>query len=219
MLGVVRRFQLTIVLLVILLVVAIGTRTHFAPLAPSLRRGLGFAPWHLLHGKWLGLFTSVFLTIGGATFYASMIMLALSVGAAESVYGSSTALALFWGCHLTTLLAASLLLAIPLHQMNYYPGTVLVTASDVGPSAGYYGCLAAACVALKGKKRNFAVLAILALLGLRLVRSLVQLPEQGHLLSADLAHVIAFTLGASAALYLLPRGWLALAKTDESGTL
>ncbi len=190
-----RPFPFTVLMLAILIGVAIWTRTHTGAIAPSIRRSLGFSPLHLARGEWTRLLSCVFFTVGGVKFYASAVMLAIGVGAAERLYGTKQAFALFWGIHLGTLLIASLLVAIPLHAMDVYRGSVLASARDVGPSAGYYGCLGSACAAIPTRWRVVVIASILTIFAIRLVWSLVTIPDNGRAMSADLAHMIAFPIG------------------------
>ncbi len=202
MLRLLRPFPFTIVMFVALVSVAVWTRSHVGPLSPSTRRALGFAPLHIPKGEWVRLLSCTFFTAGGLSFYASAIMLAGSLGAAEKLYGTGRAMALFWGIHLVTLLLASLLLSLPLHALDFYRGTLLASARDVGPSAGYYGCLGAACHALPGKWRISLILVILVVLVSRLLWSVVTVPDHGRVMSANLSHLIAFPLG------ILAAGWI-----------
>ena len=188
-------FPFTIVMLFIMIAVGIWTRTHRDSLSQLIRRSRGFAPLHLSRGEWTRLFSSVFFTMGGRSFYASVIVLALSVGAAEKVYGTGPAIALFWGIHLATLLIASFLLAIPLHRLRFFRGRLLASARDVGPSAGYYGCLGASAIAIPVRWRVIVIGGIAAILVARLIWSVVTIPDRGRAMSADVAHLLAFPIG------------------------
>jgi len=102
----------------------------------------------------------------------------------------------FWGFHLATLLMESLFIVLPLHQTGAALGAALLVAHDVGPSAGYFGCLGLACARFPNRHgAGLAGLLILAGSGL----ALFQLSGVGQdatvKLSADLAHLIAFPLG------------------------
>jgi hypothetical protein len=141
----------------------------------------------------------VFFTIGGTKLYASVAMLAVSVGAAEKVYGTSRTFAMFWGIHLATLLIASVALVLPLHLLETYRGTLLANVRDVGPSAGYYGCAGAVCVAIPERWRIAVIGFVLTILALRLTWSMITIPDHGRAISADLAHIIAFPLGIAVA--------------------
>jgi hypothetical protein len=74
-------------------------------------------------------------------------------------------------------------------------GDLLYSVRDVGPSAGYYGCLGFA-LANTSSRRATTVGGVALLLILRLASSGYHLPNAGHILAADLAHVVAFPIGA-----------------------
>jgi hypothetical protein len=205
MIRFIRPFPFTILMLLILVAAAIWSRTHRGPLAPSIRQDVGFAPLHLPRGDWIKLFSCVFLTMGGKKFYASALMFGISVGATEKLYGTKSASVLFWTIHLVTLLIASLLVAIPLHAMDFYRGTLLANAGDVGPSAGYYGCLGAACAGIPFRWRAPLIGGVIAILSARLIWSFVTIPDHGRAMSADLSHLIAFPLGLLFATKMLIR--------------
>jgi hypothetical protein len=92
-----------------------------------------------------------------------------------------------------------LLVTLPLHLVNSALGTALFVARDVGPSAGYVGCLGLVCARLPRPWRYISSAAIWGSLIVVLL-----LPAQvGHdavaKITADLAHAIAFPLGWGAA--------------------
>jgi hypothetical protein len=192
---VLRLLPFTFAMLTALVGSAIWTRTHLGPLSTSSRRHVGFAPLHLPSGNWMRLFSSVFFTVGGSSFYTSAAMLAGAAGTAEIVYGTASTTLLFWGIHLATLLLLSVLFAIPLHALDFYRGTLVARAQDVGPSAGYYGCLGSVCSASPEVWRIAVTGVILVFLLARLVWSFVRTPDDGRAISADLSHIIAFPLG------------------------
>lgn len=171
------------------------TKTHKESLSPTLFASVGFAPLHLLEGRWFRMLTSVFFTAGGAGFYVSFVMLLLSVGMAEIRCGTWRTALIFWCIHLASLLLGSFLLALPLHLLRVYQGMLLATAHDVGPSAGYYGCLGAACNSHSHDWRVPVIGLVLVFLTARLVWSLARLAEHGRDLSSDVSHLIAFVLG------------------------
>lgn len=121
-------------------------------------------------------------------------MMTFAVGLAEWLAGSIRTLFTFWGIHLVTLLAESWLIAWPLHQWGDTEARMLAYARDVGPSAGYFACLGLACALLHGKWRwSAGIIWVGLLIALFLPASSIE--EQAVKLSADLAHLIAFSLG------------------------
>ena len=195
MLHFLKTFPFTLLMCGILIAVALWTRTHAGPLDSDTRHSVGFSALHLPRGDWGKLFSSVFFTVGGVAFYASLAMLALGVGAAERSFGTWRTVALYWGIHLVTLVSTSLLITLPLRAFENYRGTLIAEAVDVGPSAGYYGCLGAACWMLPMRWRLIVVAGVVFILAARLTWSLVAIPDHGRAIAADLAHIIAFPLG------------------------
>lgn len=175
---------------------ALLTNTHTDNLAPHWLNRLGFAPADVWFLRWERLFTSALVTSGGWVFWQALGMVALAVGAAEWLAGTKRAIATFWGVHLATLLLESLLVALPLHQLGVAGGTALLVARDVGPSAGYFGCLGLACARFP-RQRWSQVAGVLIIFSL--IWTLFQPPRPGQdnivKLFADLAHLIAFPLG------------------------
>ena len=175
-----RRVPFTTGMLIALIVAGIYGRTHVGPLAVGVERTVGYSIRLFLDGDWYRLFAAVFFTVGGWRFYASLAMLTLGSGIVEYVFGTGRAWLTFFAVHVATLAVVAVAVAMPLAWLDTARGELLMTARDVGPSAGYYGCLG---------------LAVLLVLAARLSWSTVLLPEQGRLMSADLAHVVAFGLG------------------------
>jgi hypothetical protein len=138
-------------------------------------------------------------TVGSSAIYVSMIMMAVSVGFAEWVYGTLRAALLFWVGHIVAILIVSLVISVPVHVVDHSRGMLLVTAYDVGPSAGYYCCLGAAVVAVSSRWKRLLVGFMLAVLLGRAIVSFVNVPEQGRSMAADAAHIAAFLFGMAAA--------------------
>ena len=191
-----RRLSFTLIMLTALLAGALATNTHTDDLSPHWLNRLGFAPADIWFLRLERLFTSALITSGGWVFWQAVGMVALAVGAAEWLAGTKRTVATFWGVHLVTLLIESLLIAWPLHQWGTSLGATLVVARDVGPSAGYFGCLGltGACFP---KKRWGQVAGLFVFSSL--VWTILQPPCAGQndavKLFADLAHLIAFPLG------------------------
>lgn len=201
-----RRIPFTIAMVAIVAGVALATATHLDRLQPALLKRLGFAPLHLHAGDVARLVTSAFLTAGGAAFYRSLAMLAVCAGWAEWRLGTRRAAIAFWGVHLATLLVESFALAIPFHRLNVWWGKLLATELDVGPSAGYYGCLGLAIQSITPIRRRRLGLGTLGILIARLIWSILNGPGRHGPLSADVAHLIAFPLGIVAGRLLARKG-------------
>ena len=198
----VRRFPFTLLMLAALGTTAVFTNTHMVSLTNEWLELLGYAPNDLWLFNWERLVTSALVTFGKSVFWQAMGMIVLAVGAAERLTGTKRTAVTFWGAHLTTLLTGSLLVALPLHLTGNAAGTALVFARDVGPSAGYYGCLGLVSRRLPRPWQWLSGMAVLV----GLIVTLFQAPKVGQdtavKLAADMAHLIAFPLG------WLSGGWL-----------
>jgi membrane associated rhomboid family serine protease len=189
-----KRYPFTLAMVLIVMAIGVATATHLDRLNWALRERFGFAPFHLPEGKLVRLVTSAFLTAGGSTFYVSLAMLAVCVGLSEKRAGTWRTLLTFWGVHLATLAFASLVLTIPLHRFDVWPGKLLAAEHDVGPSAGYYGCLGLVCQKQPAQRRRWLFAIVGVILVGRLVWTAVA-PHPDSPLGADIAHLIAYPLG------------------------
>ncbi len=189
------RFPFTLVMLVVLGATAVFTNTHLSSLTEGWLARLGYSPRDLWLFHWERLFTSALVTFGKGVFWQAAGMITLAVGAAEWLAGTKRTTLTFWGVHFTTLLGESLLVALPLYLSGSTIGTALILARDVGPSAGYFGCLGLASRRLSRPWQWLSGTAVL----IGLFWTLFQSPKVGQdaaaKLAADLAHLIAFPLG------------------------
>jgi hypothetical protein len=123
----------------------------------------------------------------------------LAVGVAEWLAGTRQAALTFWGVHLATLLVQSLPIVVPLHALGSSLGAALYLARDAGPSAGSFGCLGLACARLP-RPWCWAD-GGLVLAGLGTVFLVAWFTGQDTVVvSADMAHLLAFPLGWFSAL-------------------
>ncbi len=136
-----RKYPFTIVMLILLVLAGIYGRSHLGELDAVLHEQAGYSPRHLWEGQLHRIFTSLLFTAGGRRFYASLLMFALSVGWIEREYGTRGAMLTFFGVHVATQLILAVAVAGPLVGLGTDHGRFLLEARDVGPSAGYYGCL------------------------------------------------------------------------------
>jgi hypothetical protein len=190
-----RRFPFSGVMSFALLAVAIWSSTTHRALGQPATEQLGFAGAHLAAGEWHRLVTSVFLTHGGGVFWRSWIASSAFTALAERRWGSWRTAGLFWGGHLWAVLFVTLGVAAPLYQAGSREGMLLFTASDVGPSAGYWTCIGAIVAVLPVNRRwPIGVLIALALAAMLTVgwRTLATAPDQ---VVADAAHLVAFLSG------------------------
>lgn len=203
MLSALKSIAFTMTMAVLMIIAGLRIGSHRGPASPELFERVGFSPWHLIRGPFLRVLRSAFYTAGGAAFYISLLMLIFCVSITERVFGNWQTAGLFWSSHLITLLVTSFCIAIPLHRMRIGRGALLATAHDVGPSAGYYGCLGAYCHSLDTLWRVPLIGLILASLGMRVVWSSIHAKDHGRNLSADVSHAVAFPLGVGLAQFLL----------------
>ncbi|MDD5216591.1 MAG: hypothetical protein PHN49_12325 [Candidatus Omnitrophica bacterium] len=193
-----RFFPFTVVLLFALTVIAFLTETHIGRLSAGWLEHLGFAPQDLWRGHWERLLTSALVTESARAFWQAFLMIVLAVGTLEYAIGARLTAFMFWGFHLLTLLFVSLMVALPLHLFGFSTGTVLIVARDVGPSAGYFGCLGLA-IWQWSKISKIAKLILTVSIGSGLLavssRTILFQNDQSILLIAGLSHVVAFFLG------------------------
>lgn len=181
---------------VLLLGFAISSQSVWQPLDEIWRDWLGFAPTNLLDFQWHRLLTSLPLTAGGWKFAASLGMLAVCVGLAEGCYGTLQTIKLFFTTHVLVLVIMSIVL-ITLSACLSSPSLLSLTSErDIGPSAGYYGCLGALLLSLPASRQHFWFLCVFSVLLLRLAISTTNLPAGATVVSADIAHLMALPIGA-----------------------
>ncbi len=193
------RIPFTLCMVIILIGVAWWTNSALQALTQEWMNRLGFAPRDLWFLRWWRLILSAFVTSGGLTFWLALAMVAITSGVAEWLAGSVSAVLVFWGVHLLTLVTEALLFTLPLHQLGFTQARGLFFSRDVGPSAGYMGSLGFIVAFLPRPWRWVALGGILAYLLAALF-----LPSAGSASAAieltdDLAHLIAFPLGWLAA--------------------
>jgi hypothetical protein len=193
--GAVRRLPFTLISLAVLSLIAVATNTTVGEISRHLFRHLSFAPRDLLILRWGRVLTSALVTTGGEAFWEALVLMAVSLGAAEWLAGPWRTAATFWGVHVTTLVAEALLIAYPLRQLGDPLGTALLVSRDVGPSAGALGCLGLACARLPGRWRWVAGGVIMGGLLAALVRALILGQQALLLININLGHALAFPLG------------------------
>ena len=203
LLHLLRRLPFTLLLLLVLAAAALWTNTHSERISPGFLRRFGYAPRDLWLWRWSPLVTSALVTHGQQSFWSALGMVTLGVGAAEWRTTSARAASTFWGVHLLTLLLESGG-ALASDQAGWI-ATASLRVRDVGPSAGYFGCIGLALATLRKPWRE--VLGVLLFAGL--VAALFMPPRAGQSATvkrfADAAHLIALPLGWLSAGLLQPR--------------
>ena len=165
---------------------------------------VGWAPRDLVALDIGRMLFSALVTNGGLVFWMALALTALFVGLAEHYAGSPMAAATFWGVHLATL-GVMLAVSLPLHLAGDSLGTLVYATRDVGPSAGYVGCLGLAIVCSKRRERWWVLGATAVVLATVLARSLWGSGTEAIDVSANLAHAVALPIGASFGLLYLRR--------------
>jgi membrane associated rhomboid family serine protease len=192
------RLPFTILLLLGLTVAGWWTNSHLGPLEATHRQWFGSSLQKMLDGEFLHVFTSLFLTAGGWHFAATVLMSAACVGWSERVHGTLRTVLVFFGVHVITLAVVNFVCLLPLASFKLAFAEALLDSSDVGPSAGYYGCLG---FALATTRRNFKWslgVPVFGILTARLILSSLAVNEAPHFVIGDVTHLIAFPLGLMA---------------------
>ena len=170
-----------------------NTAAGVSPSARTVAR-LGFAPADTPSFDIVTAVMSAFVTNGPAAFWTALFAIAALAGAVEWRSGSLRAAIAFWGSHLVTIVLSWLLLA-PLHLAGSTVGSLLFLARDVGPSAGYVGCLGYVLAGLPARTRAVALaVGVIALAGL-LAGALPGVSADPAGVSAALTHLIALPVG------------------------
>ncbi len=196
------RLPVTLTMSTLMLGIAIGSGTAWSRIDHATLSYVGLNARHVLQLHWERVFSSVLITHGGLVFWRSWLTLVAVLAWLEFRNGSRITALVFWVGHAATvLLLAAVLLPI---SGRFWPeaATVLTTVPDVGPSAGYFACLAYGIGLLERDlvRRPAAVLVGLGLAAILVVRTLsggaFTAPDAWI---ADLAHVVAFALALVAA--------------------
>lgn len=190
-----RRYPATLLLLAALVATALGTGTALGGLPQRFVHRFGFAPADLWALDLWRLFSSALVTQGGATFLLALVMVAVAVGMVEHRVGSWRAFLTFWGAHVWTLLIMSVALRVALAGGQPGIEDTVATLRDVGPSAGYFGCLGVAMALPKDRRAGWAgTLGISIWLVADMLGQARGTPAQVEV-SADIAHLTAFVSG------------------------
>ena len=189
------RLLFTATLTVTLTAFAFWSDSYSVQLSDSWRNWLGFSSLSLPELRWHQTLTSLVLTAGERQFVQSILMLCISVGMCEWHFGSRPAIKVFFASHLIVTVGLALFFVLPLHLGGAGWATALASERDVGPSAGYYGCLGAVLTSLKNPQRTYLICVVMVILIGRLAMSSVSIHLHPSTVSADLSHIAAFPLG------------------------
>ena len=185
----------TTVLLLTILAASFLAHNMHGELDQEVATQVGHAPRHWWAGELLRLITSIPFTSDRMHLAVALVMTALCVGSCERWRGTFATIGIFLASHGLTLgvLAAALYVGhalAPTHSSRQ-----LLDISDVGPSAGYYGCLGASLLASKRRSLLLSSCAVIGYLAVRVVLAWTSPAFQPHIFQTDLAHLIAFGIG------------------------
>ncbi len=191
----IRQFAFTLLLILSISLCSAATSRSDGSLYPDNVSNLGLAPRHLVSGELVRVITSVFLTHDWSHLTAAVVMASLAVGGCEFTLGTKVAVCTFSLSHLTSVLIFAVGIGF-LHWMQLGQTiSTLYSLHDVGPSAGYYGCLSRTIVASKIPSRRMWTISLFAVLTVRTLVSFFQMPDSQIRLSADVVHLIAASVG------------------------
>lgn len=160
-----------------------------------IRKVYGVAPSHLLDGAFWNVLLSVFHTNDPFHLGSAFVMTILCVGWYEQQAGWRRSLLAFSVGHVGACIVTTIVIGAAHFLLNNASTLTLWISPDVGPSAGYYGCLGAACFHEKSNWRNWLFRTVLFFLVIRLVLSLFATGAEAHVIQSDLAHGVALGLG------------------------
>lgn len=188
---IINHYKFTLGMSLIFVLVAFFTNSITELVEDFLGELYGFAPKHLIaSSEVLRLFTSAILTHGSDYFVRALFMFILLIGWLEHKKGSLIAAYSFWGVHLLTLLTMTLLITISYAITEHEILFTIYHAADLGPSDGYLGVLGILIASLERSLSITVYLLVMALFVLMLWYH-----QQALALSADIAHLIAFSWG------------------------
>lgn len=184
-----------------LLLVGVMSATAWGRIDSTTMRLFGLSPDHVYAFNLYRLVTSVFFTHGGIIFWRSWAMLCLCLFWCEYEAGTRTTIVVFWLAHVGTIMLLAWVVVPALLFTRPESGDLIRVASDVGPSAGYIGCLAVGTLSIHNRARRMLLWWALGaiLLGMVLLRTELIHTNPAFWL-ADVSHLIAFLLTSAGAI-------------------
>lgn len=197
------RVPFTLTLLALITLAALITGAFRGAIDPAWFERVGYAPRDLWHLRLDRVLISALFTERPRGFYQALWLTALGVGGVEwrlgpGISGTAGAFGCFWGLHTFALSLNSLILTA---VSAFVSVGGMLSARDIGPSAGYFGALAVFFGTLRSGWLRLLNPVVLASLIVVLVWSLV-VPTDHVVITANLAHVITYALGWLVALRL-----------------
>ena len=196
----------TLSLTVLILVTGVVQGTWYDSLSGEIRALFGYSPQHITDGAWQRIVSSFPLTGDPGHLGAALAMTMFCVGWLELQRGWEVALAVFFASHILSAMFEGVILS----QVLFWSGIPQIpwhlALHEVGPSAGYYGCLGTCIFLLPKTVRGWSVLVIFGWLTVRLLIGMSYSTLEGTHIRSDLAHLVAFGFGIAIANLFIPRG-------------
>lgn len=162
-------------------------------LTPIWQDRLGFAPSDLFTFHWHGILTSALVTSGGLTFWLAFALMIVLLLVSEKISGTYRTGLAFWLSHLVATIGGALLVWVTVQVSSSSLLNEIYTARDVGPSAGYFGCMGLIVAHFPRPWKYLVGFAIIA----ALVGGMIVSALNGATIdvASGLAHLIAFPIG------------------------
>ncbi len=190
-----RRFPFTISLLLLVFVGSFWTHGLAGQLPAIWSLNFGFAPRHFASGDLLRVITSVVLTHDKLHLALACTMILFVVGSSEQMIGTLNTFLTFSLSHLISILAFAIGISL-LHEWHLgQTVSTLYSFHDVGPSAGYYGCLGRILLVSELRYKQLIIVGVVVVLLARSFISFSQMPQSQASLSANIVHILAFSIG------------------------
>ena len=186
----------TVCLVVAIVLAAAFGHTSQGQLDADLESQYAHAPKHFGAGELLRLLTSIPLTSDQSHLFAALVMSLLCVGSCEFSRGTWATIAGFFASHCITLATLAVGLFAVHALLPSHTSRQLLDISDVGPSAGYYGCLGLTLYDSTNRRMMVARRLVMAYLLVRVVAAYASSHFPAHIFQTDAAHLIAFLFGA-----------------------
>jgi hypothetical protein len=154
------RAPVTTLVLASMLVCAGVTNTIGSRLSPEALQRLGCAPADLLSSRAWCTITSLPFTWGGFSFLGLLPLAVASLWLCERTFGSRLTAAIFLGTHVFAGLAQALALESLSPLLGAGVASGLLTARDVGPSAGCFGCVGALIARLEPRQQALSAVGV-----------------------------------------------------------
>lgn len=196
--GAFSRFPFTLGSATLLIAFAFWSDSHSSRLSDAWRTAIGFSPLSTVELQWHRPLTSLLFTAGDRIFLQSLIMLCICVGLCEWRFRTTATALVFFASHLIVTVGLALFVILPFHMAGAEWATAIASEKDVGPSAGYYGCLGFWMASINARHRRFLIPSLMLVLAVRLAFSVGKIDLSPATFSADLSHLAALPLGLMA---------------------